>query len=365
MGYTLFHLVKRLIAQFTFFIATIKVRIKCFLNYRLTKGFHKYKVVKKLDSFSDHGLAIVALYPRRGILRSVTRLLDSLISSNYSVLVVVNESSFSSEWLEALEKKPIEILTRPNNGRDFGAYKIGFLHAEKNGYLTGTEHLLFANDSVLYGPNSVNFVRSMLKLELPWHAMFVNYQFHIHAQSFFQVFRKEIFLTNHFAKFWHEYYPSELRHNAINNGEVGLSKIPLNMGFAPVPYVNGKSILDSPDFINLTFDEMFGIFGGDLEAFIDEDFSSLEKIYFLLRRQYLDRNISHQQGLLSSRVLKAPLKLDIFQTGQATIEGLQDTLASLGLAEGEIAEVLSVMTLRGTHSSRLGFQKLWGLYGYV
>jgi hypothetical protein len=365
MGYTLFHLFRRLIARFTFFIATIKVRIRCFVNYHVTKGFYRYKVVKKLDYFSDHGLAIVALYPRRGILMSVTRLVDSLISSNYSVLVVVNESDFSTKWLDALEKKPIEILTRPNNGRDFGAYKIGFLHAEKSGYLHGAEHLLFANDSVFYGPNSINFVRSMLKLELPWQAMFVNYQFHIHAQSFFQVFRKEIFLTNNFANFWHDYYPSELRHKAINSGEVGLSKITLSMGISPIGFVKAKLIFENPDFINFTHDEIFGILDGNLLAFTEKDFGTLENFYFLMRRQYLDRNISHNQGLLASRVLKAPLKLDIFQTGQVTLEGVADTLISLGLEEDEATEVLNVMTLKGTHSSRLGFQKLWGSYGYV
>jgi hypothetical protein len=361
----MYHQLRQLFAQFTFFISTLIPRIKTFINYRVTNKISRYSVAKRLESISIRGVAVVALYPREGILRSVERLIDSLISSNYSVIAVVNESHLRKEWLISLSRKPIEILMRQNTGRDFGAYKIGFIHAEKSGYLDNTNYLLFANDSVFYGPESINFVREMLKGNKRWHSMFVNYQFHIHGQSFFQVFEKAIFRKTEFSKFWHKYYPSELRHHAINKGEVGLSSTCLKLGFAPVSYVSATSILDNSEFGDFTLDEKFGIWSSQGLEFLNEENTTFEKTAFLMRRQYLEINITHHQGLVASRVLKSPLKLDLLQSGQTTFEGLRSTLISLGAADDEVEEIIKVMTLKGTHASRKGFKKLWGLYGYV
>jgi hypothetical protein len=84
-----------------------------------------------------------------------------------------------------------------------------------------------------------------------------------------------------------------------------------------------------------------------------------------MRRQYLENNVTHHQGLLASRVLKAPLKLDIFQTGQVTLEGIENTLLELGISGHEMQEIMNAMTSKGTHASRRGFKRLWSAYGYV
>lgn len=365
MGMLIFHRLRKVIARLTFFLATFRIRIKTFFNYRITKKFDQYDVVKKIQNLSSHGLAIVVLYPRAGVRESANRLVDSLIASNYSVLVVMNQSALSSEWITSLSSKPIEILARPNIGRDFGAFKVGFKYAEKCGYLGRVDHLLFANDSVLYGSRSIDFVKSMLKNNLPWHAMFVNYQFHTHAQSFFQVFDKDVFREESFSQFWQDYCPSELRHHTINNGEVQLSSTCLRLGFSPVSYVNAKSILENSDFKEFTPDEKFGIWSNQGHVFLDKNITTFENTKMLMRRQYLENNVTHHQGLIASRVLNAPLKLDIFQTGQVTLEGIETTLDALGVKGAELHEVISVMTLKGTHASRRGFNRLWGMYGYV
>jgi glycosyltransferase involved in cell wall biosynthesis len=365
LGIILYHRLRQIIARSTFFIATLKQRLKTFLHYKITKRFYQYTILRRFEKLSNNGVAIVALYPRAGIQDSAIRLIDSLIDSNYSVIVVMNESHLAEDWIASLSKKPIEILRRPNIGRDFGAYKIGFIHAEKNGYLLETERLLFANDSVLYGPLSMTFLQSMLKMERPWLAMFVNYQFHTHAQSFFQVFEGEIYRSRAFSKFWQNYYPSELRHHAINNGEVGLSSICLGLGFSPESYVTAPSILNDEQFDDFTPDEKFGIWSNHGLTYLNQEISNFDNTSFLMKRQYLENNVTHHQGLLASRVLKAPLKLDILQSGQTTIEGIEETLQAIGLSDDELRQALSIMTLKGTHASRKGFHRLWGAYGYV
>jgi hypothetical protein len=364
MGILVYHRLRQLIARITFFVATIKIRLKTFLDYRITKRFDQYNVLRNSGSLSNDGIAIVAIYPRSGIQDSVMRLIDSLTDSNYSVIVVMNESHLAEDWLVSLLKKPVEILRRPNIGRDFGAYKIGFIHAEKNGYLQGTERLLFANDSVAYGPQSIAFVKSMLKIERTWHAMFVNHQFHTHAQSFFQVFRKEVFTHPDFSAFWAQYYPSELRHHAINFGEVHLSSVCLKNGFTPEPYITAQSILSDPAFDTFRPDEKFGIWSNHGLIYFDEKIANFENTKFMMKRQYLENNITHHQGLLASRVLKAPIKLDIVQSGQVTNEGLLDTLSDMGFSGDEASEIFNAMTNKGTHASNRGLRRIWKSYGY-
>ncbi len=364
LGIILYHRLRQIIARSTFFIATLKQRLKTFLHYRITKRFFQYTILRRFEKLSNNGVAIVALYPRAGIHDSVMRLIESLIDSNYSVIVVMNESNLAEDWIVSLSKKPIEILRRPNIGRDFGAYKIGFIHAEKNGYLLESERLLFANDSVVYGPLSMTFLQSMLKLERPWHSMFVNYQFHTHAQSFFQVFRKEVFTHPAFSAFWAQYYPSELRHHAINFGEVHLSSVCLKNGFTPNPYVTAQSILSDPAFDTFRPDEKFGIWSNHGMIYLDEKLANFENTKFLMKRQYLENNITHHQGLLASRVLKAPLKLDIVQSGQVTNEGLLETLSDMGFSGDETSEIFDVMINKGTHASHRGLRRIWRSYGY-
>jgi hypothetical protein len=80
---------------------------------------------------------------------------------------------------------------------------------------------------------------------------------------------------------------------------------------------------------------------------------------------FLENNATHHAGLVASRIIGAPLKLDIMQNGLATQGGIQNCLRELGCNEDEIAELMGVMLQKGSHVSVKGFQRLWRDYGYV
>ena len=305
----------------------------------------------------------MALYPKAETLKSANRLIDSLVISNYSVLVVINQSHFSDKFLLSLSTKPIEILTRPNLGRDFGAYKIGFLHAEKSGYLEDIDNLLFANDSMFYGPESIGFINSMLKVDTPWSAMFVNQELYAHAQSFFQVFQNTIFKQLSFSKYWCKYYPHDLRHKVIGKGEKSLSKLGFKLDFYPTSYVSAEAILKHPEFVNFTPDEKFAIFSR-YNLTIDEGYSMASKdLIFLMKNQYFLANMSHFQALLATRILKAPIKIDIFQDNYSTLDGVRDVLISLGVEQDELKDILKVMLLNRALNSSTVIDKFFSAYG--
>jgi hypothetical protein len=336
---------------------TIPFRVQIFFQYFISKEFYKLEIVQKLNSNRNKNLAIIVVYPRPEILNSVLRMIQSIQESGYSLLIVMNESSHSEVWLSSFENLDAEILLRPNIGRDFGGYKIGFLHAEKAGYLADCEKLIFANDSIYYGPRSIDFVKSMLDRKENWVSMFLNYEKHTHAQSFFLVFSSEIIRSECFINYWHKYYPSELREHNIDKGEVELSQGLLRSGFAPFPFVQAQTVLNSNRFENFTRDEIRGIWADHGHSHLDSSVCTLENTIHLMKMQYLFKNITHYQGLLVSRILGAPLKLDIFQTGLVTREGLVETLIELGVPKEELDRVVSSMTMKGTPATTRGLRK--------
>jgi hypothetical protein len=98
--------------------------------------------------------------------------------------------------------------------------------------------------------------------------------------------------------------------------------------------------------------------------FLDNNFVSFDNSVLLMRRQFLSHNISQYQGLLASRILKAPLKLDIFLNGMVTSSGVCDALVSLGLEQDEINDVLTLMLIPRLALHYTGVRKVWYSFGY-
>jgi hypothetical protein len=324
-------------------VATKVLReLKRFYRYHISRSFFTFTVERTASINGPIGVAIVALYPRGPLIDSVNRLLGTLVDGNYLVIAVVNQGPRSNEWLAELGKLNITLISRPNIGRDFGAYKIGYIFAAQRGLLEHAQHLVIANDSVFYGPRSEKFLSDLLNEEHPWVSMFVNHQIHTHAQSFFIRVNREIFTRTPFAKFWHGYYPSDERKHTINKGEVRLSATISELGYVPYAHVSADRILSSKAFGEFTENEKHNIrrpvFGRAMIPLSLEH----QQIEELMRAGYRASNVTHTQGTLASRVLGAPLKLDLDPL-RVTQEALRDTLLALGCSSEETLSVLNFM----------------------
>ncbi len=325
---------------------TLVMAIMRFYHYRISKEFFKKDVIRRATNVNKFSVAVVALYPRGPLLNSATRLIRALIDANYHVVAVVNESKDSPNWISHLSKMNITLIRRPNVGRDFGAYKVGYIFAAEQGLLGAAQHLAFANDSVYYGPRSEEFTKELLEEQHPFTTMFVNHDFHTHAQSFFLRFESRLFTDQRFARFWHRFYPSETRRHNIINGEVALSLLLNSIGYKPYSFVSPDRVLNSEKFGSFTDTEkhLLRMFGGRVS--LSEVSLEAEKLEQIMRKQYAQgresRNITHAQGTLVSRVLGAPLKLDL-DPKWTSQEVLRDTLIALGCSIDEAHEVLEYM----------------------
>jgi hypothetical protein len=172
--------------------------------------------------------------------------------------------------------------------------------------------------------------------------MFVNYQHHTHVQSFFSRFSSEHIVQADFRKFWHDYYPSEERAHTINKGEIKLSKTLTNLGHTPYAYVSADRVLSGSLFGDFNENERRNI--RRLAGMNSATPITLgrQEIEALMRAQFTTLNITHSLGTLTSRVLGAPLKLDL-NLRFVSQEAMHDALLALGSTREESDAVLTFM----------------------
>jgi hypothetical protein len=362
---TILAILKRLLATFTFTIYTLKFRFKEFIQIRLLKSHKKFKVLKIASDLNPKKIAILALYPRGFLLTSTLRLVDRLILNEYQVVAVLNEGTPQQfEWIDELATRDLTILSRKNIGRDFGAYQTGIHYVQNLDINSSIQRLVIANDSVYYFPTSNDFLDKLLQNQHQWCGMFVNFQFHIHAQSFFESFDRSVFTSSNFKEFWENYYPTSIRHNVINKGEVGLTTVLIAAGFLPTSFVTLTSIEKSRLFKNFKLEEKFSLWNGFSFTSLDH-LPYAKDIHILqMRRIFTAWNPSHHLGMLATRVLGAPLKLDFLRTGIVSLTGLAELAASSGINEREMSNFEVEMGSKGSQASVRGIHSLWRSYGF-
>jgi len=329
--------------------AKVLAEAKRFYRTYVSKTAIKHTVERTATAEGANGVAIVALSPRGPLLASATRLVSTLVDEGYHVIAVVNKSRQSPEWHAALAQLNITLLSRPNVGRDFGAYKVGYLYAEQRGLLATAKHLIFANDSVFYGPRSQAFIHETLKEEHPWSAMFVSHQINFHAQSFFQRFGSELILHSELKKFWHRFYVSEERLHNIYQGEFKLTTTLVRAGYQPHAHVTADRVLEHENFGAFTENEKHNLRRVAIAKRVAKVSLEHAELVGLMREQFATWNVTHVQGTLATRVLGAPLKLDILPL-YVTQEAVRDALAALGTPSAEALAVLTYMT--AMHNTR-------------
>ena len=355
---------KNRFAHTTFWIFTLTLRFRQNLDIRILRKHWRFTVEKLALNSDSKKIAVLAIYPRGHLLNSTLRLINQLVSNGYRVVAVINEgTSKHAEYLLQLNLLDITVLSRPNIGRDFGAYKLGIQYIQNLPSYDSFERLVLANDSMYYFPSSTEFLSKLLKESDPWIGMFVNYQFHIHAQSFFLSFDRSVFSSKNFTDFWSKYFPTNIRNVIIKKGEVKLTSVLMDSDFTPSPYVKASLIENSQKLDSFKIEDKFALWGGF--SFIDVELSpsSFEIHRLQFRRIFEILNPSHHVGMIATRILGAPLKLDLLRTGLATLNDLVETAFHAGVENHELKEFEIDYTAGGSNSSCRGFHKLWRTYG--
>lgn len=154
-------------------------------------------------------------------------------------IIFVSDNNLSSRELSKIKNIVSYSIAQKHGEYDFGSYKRGFLYAKDNGYLNNIKELIFANDSC-YGPLfpfDIMFDDMSIKPVDFWgvtfnvHGLNPNIKNQGHIQSYFVVFKPQIFNSEIFNNFICSIKKEEIKEKIIENYEIGLSRMLIKAGF--------------------------------------------------------------------------------------------------------------------------------------
>ncbi len=168
-------------------------------------------------------LCIFSHYDKHNVIDDyVVRYLKELFECGCEMIFVSGCRKLSVSERKKVEPYCTQIVTRRNHGKDFGAYKYGIKLA---GDLHSYELVILANDSA-YGPlyPLKPILESGLKENRDFWGITDSWQHGYHLQGYFVVFKKGVFLSKWFNKFWNRVRCLLTRSFIVKHYEIGMSK---------------------------------------------------------------------------------------------------------------------------------------------
>ncbi len=316
-------------------------------------------------------VAVVAIHPTDDTIPFTQNLLAALTANNFYVLVVYN-NPMSAAQQAAILPYCHYLIERFSVGRDFGAYKRGLIWLTENGKLSNASIVVLANDSMFYPSSLSETVSEMLSLSEDWVTLFENFQFHHHAQSFFLLFRRPVFQSPCWRRFWDRYRPYSSRLHCIEKGEKGLSSALLKGGFFPHAIYNAvrvtttlRSLIDAENVRSGGITELLLRLHGDSRTppqrhnrnrLIEDAILNLGSVMHHL-------NPTHAAGIIINVSLIAPLKRDLCYRG--TYDLTQVVSSIRGFTEKELQAMISDLRRKGFPAAMVGTKKALRAFGRI
>jgi lipopolysaccharide biosynthesis protein len=177
-------------------------------------------------------------------------------------IVFVYDTEFSKKELDKVKDLTIHQMCEKHGEYDFGSYKRGYLWAKEQGVLEKYDELILCNDSAFgpFRPFKPIFKEMEAKENCDFWGMFLHgsfksksYSVNAHIQSYFMVFKENVFNSNVFDLFMQKIKKLENKDDLIAKYEVGLSQSLLKKGFKMHGvYESDYNDTHSEDAINLT-----------------------------------------------------------------------------------------------------------------
>ena len=232
-------------------------------------------------------------------------------------IIFVSDTNIEEEELDKIKEYTIKSIAKKHGEYDFGSYKIGYLYALNNKLLSEYEEVIFANDSC-YAPlfPFTDMFNEMSNKKLDfwgasqngWRNKYSNIPPHI--QSFFIVFKRNVFLSDYFKKFISSIKKEESKYKLILKYEIGLTT-----------FLEGHKL--SWDVYSKISKENESAFLLKYKKIIlEEHFPFLKRSIVLLRQQeinypimlkkFINKNTKYNYQLIKKDKIKNSNKFNIF-----------------------------------------------------
>ena len=327
-------------------------------------------------SFAEHpstDYAVVAIFARNGLSRSVRSLIAGL-SHNLVNVVLVSNGALPTADREWLSGQVATLIERDNLGRDFGAYQAGIRHLRERGKLAGCRKLLLMNDSVFYAASVDRLIAEVIANPAPFIGLFEIFEHHYHVSSFFLCLSQAVALHPEFQRFWRRYKPYSTRHHVIFAGEARLTALLMKLNFTPhiiysssaaqaalLTAVDADPEKDSLHFLTHMPEPWVVPLLSRYESLAGKGASSETRTLALhviaaFIREAEAKNQTHGLALCANRLLGAPVvKRDLCYRGFWSIAALLRLID--GFDDAERAEMLMDLRRRGKSPAHPGIER--------
>lgn len=151
-------------------------------------------------------------------------------------IIFVSDCNLSQEELDKLQGIVTKTIAHRHGEYDFGSYKRGYFYFKEN-YFNTCEELIFANDSC-FGPFVPldEIFRNMEDKKCDFWGIHKHNYLATHIQSFFLVFKKNVFQSEIFDRFMNNITKGKNKSDIITKYEIGISQQLLKAGFVMASY---------------------------------------------------------------------------------------------------------------------------------
>jgi hypothetical protein len=303
--------------------------VKEFLQIKILKRHLKYKLLQK--GVIGRKVVILAVFPGTTSVYSLNRMVQSILASSFTLLIVINENSGSSEVAEVLQKHNCTVLLRENIGRDIGAYQCGLNFLGIDQLAEKFERLALLNDSLYVTDHSGNFYQNFLDSE-DWNCLYFNWQDIPHASSHSLILDKNALASKSMIDFWHRHYPSSRRLHSIFKGEFEITKSLGHDYFKP--YVSYEMLSSSSFELNQSEKNQIKVWSKKSKSMENHLLSILlqdEQYSEVITYCVENFQISNSIGFFLYNKFQIPIKLDIckyeFVSKRSFIESLSANMS--------------------------------------
>lgn len=199
-----------------------------------------YPVVREFSNapLRHRRLAVYAAWDGNGYVDKADMYYIRALKEVADNVIYVCDNGLVAGEAEKLSRDVCCILAARHGEYDFGSYKRGFIYAQNHGLLDGVEELIFCNDSCYAPVHPFKPVfDEMQGKECDFWGITENTEFSRHIQSYFMVFRPQVFQSKVFNQFITGITAQKTVQDVIENYEVGLSETLINAQYAYKSYI--------------------------------------------------------------------------------------------------------------------------------
>jgi O-antigen biosynthesis protein len=145
-------------------------------------------------------IVIFASYDKSGIIHEYVISYLKKLKKISNTIIFVADNFVSNTELKKIRDLAFFSQCEPHGEYDFGSYKRGYLYAEQHGLLNTADELIFCNDSCFTVGDFTHLFAEMDKKSNDFWGITENHGIKPHLQSFFLLFKKNVFLSEFFKK---------------------------------------------------------------------------------------------------------------------------------------------------------------------